>query len=805
MDSLGAFERGMRQAIRRLRRRPSRPLVTAFMLAVAIGATTSAFAVVDQLLRRDLPVEEQAELVIVWQVSDRTPLRIPFGSVAFDAVRQGTSSLSSVAGFSAWGTRPTLVRGPDDAFAMNGTHLAGDFFGVLNPAPAAGRLLTREDDVVGAAPVAVLSHGAWHAKFGADPGVIGSTLMVGETARTIVGVAPRGLDFPTGTEIWFPLAADYLDPAGPGIELHLVGRVAPGVDASMVEADIGAALRQDERAAEPAFISGRVVQSFEDAVVGPIRPLLHAGLIAALVLLIAATANATLFILADGRRTAQDMAVRRALGAERRHAVARLVADSAVVGTLALIGGLALAWLTLSVLTPIAPPELPRFETVGLDMRATALAVGVALLIAVVTGSVAGVVLSRLDTRSWLSSTGRRQLGSGSGLRQTIAGLQVSLTVVSAAGAGLLFRTVTALDRLDPGLSVSDITVVSLRSPYSIFQVPETYFTALEDVVLDLEARPGIVAARPSLTGPMQQGVEVALRATDQSDEAARSNPYVAVDAVLPGHFAAVGIPIVAGRGLTAADNRSDADPVVVVDEVLARALWPSEDAIGKRITGYPGLGEMTFTVAGVVGATRYREFFEPHPRAYFPARLLANSPPATLLVRTSDRDAPVLDLVRNAFTVADPLVQVLSAAPMSGELRRPTASRRFAAGILLPFAAATLLLALVGVHGVFTVAVHERTREMGVRRVLGAQRLGIVRMVLWAILRVAAVGAVVGLALSIWASRFVEVLLFGVTRTDPGTLTVVFLMSLGIALLAGLAPAWRASSIDPGVCLRSD
>lgn len=796
----------LRLALRRLRRRPVRGAVTALTLAIGIGATVAAFAAVDGVLLRDLPVERQDELVVVWHLNpERGSLEIPFAPASYDAVVRGTGSLAEAAGFTGWGAVPMLVEAAGDSYALNWVRVAGDFFGVLGADAAVGRLLTAADDDVGAVPAVVLSYSAWRNRYGADPALVGSTLLIGGVSYTVVGISQEGFDFPRGVDVWVPLRIDYADESTLH-ELHVLGRMASGADRAAVAADVTESLTVGRGEGWQFWADlSPIVRGFEERVVGSVRPILRAGLAAALLLFLAAAANAALFLLSGGRAAANDLAVRRALGAERPQLVGRLLADSGLVCALGVTGGLTLAWLALRFLIPLVPPELGPLDSVDLDWRAGAFAASVGLAAALLTGSVAGVVLSRPDIRTFLAAGGRGHTGGGATFQRAVAGVQVALTVVSAVGAGLLARTVVALDRLDPGLATADMTVVTLSAPYGFFDVPETYFAALEDVVRGLEARPGIIAVRPTLGPPLQQRLEVVLIAEGQDEDTFQENPYVAVDAILPGHFRALGIPLLAGRALTELDNRPEADPVVVVDEVLAGALWPGEDPLGKRINGF-GYEETWFTVVGVAAGTRYRELLEAHPRAYYPLRRLGNSPPSALLVRASPAaSASIGNLVREAFARADPRVRVMDTQRLSTVLRGPTAARRFAASVFTSFAVATLLLAALGVYGVFTVSVQERTREMGVRRALGAQQARIVRLVLAGILKVAAAGAAGGILVSIWASRLVESLLFGVAPIDPRTFVAVVAGSVVMALAAGLAPAWRASSVDPAVSLRAE
>jgi predicted permease len=793
-------------AVRRLRRRPIRGVGMALALAIGIGVTITAFAAVDAVLLRAFPVERQDELVVVWRSNpDIGSLEIPFRAGEYDAVARGARSFSEVAGMTAWGAQPAAVDLRGEPTVMRHATIVGDFFGVLGTRPTLGRLTTDADDAVGAAPLAILSHEAWLRRFGGDPEIVGTTLVVENVAATIVGVAAAGFEIPPETELWTPARIDLARAATDGsiAELHVVGRLAdPGAGVDAVGAEVAAVLTRTlgEDLSFPRSMP--MVWPLEDRVVGAVRPMLRAALLAALVLLGAAGANATVFLISEGR-TAGELAVRHALGAGRGRLVARLLAEAGLVAALGLAVGIALAWGAIRTLVRLAPPELPRLELIHLDARALGIGVVVAVactLIASVTGA---WVMARLDQRALLASPAHGP-SEGLHLRRTVAGLQVGLTVLSAVGAGLMIRTVAALNRIEPGIAASEISVVSLRTPYSWAGVPESYLAALDEVVRDLESRPGIVAARPSLGAPLAQRLEGILFGEDQPEDERADNPFVAIDFVMPGHLAAMGIPLLAGRELTRADNESSAAPVVVIDEVLAAALWPGENPLGKRLLGAPDAPP--FTVVGVAAATRYREMLDAHPRAYYPIRRVSAAPIEALLVRAEARDLATIDnLAREAFARADPSVRVLDVRPMASILRGPTLGRRFAAGILTWLAGATLLLSVLGVYAVYTTLVDQRVREMGIRRALGAGRSSIVVLVLGGLLRVASAGVVAGLVAAFGSSRLVASLLYGVAPADPVTVLTVVSGSLAVALFAGLAPALRASSADPAVSLRSD
>jgi predicted permease len=795
--------------LKRLRRKPLRASATALTLALGIGATTAAFAAVDGVLLQELPVSGQDELVVAWFVNPARELfHIPFSPSAFDLAVRGTGSLSGVAGVERAGARPTVVESGSDPYVLSHVRVAGDFFGVLGARPAAGRLLTLSDDDPGAEAAVVLAHGTWVAQFGADPSVLGSTLRYGDRSFTIVGVAPEGFDFPQGTDLWATLRGSFpswAEEEPVGIELDILGRRRPGVDAATVAADLTDALRADPGISAVYSDLRPVVTPFHDHVVGSVRPVLRAGLAAATLLLLVAVANATLLLLAGGPAVAHELAVNRALGAGRIQLLWRVVAEAGIVGALGVAGGLGLAWIGLQILLPLAPGDLPRLDNVALDGRSVAIAILLGLLGTGLAGMVAGLGLVRTDPGASLSAGGRGQLGIGSRAQRLLAAIQLSLTVVSAVGAGLLVRTVDAMDAVELGFEAEDLSVVSLSVPYPFFEVPETYVAALEQVVRDLEGRAGILSVRPTLSAPLGSGLDVILRAEGQEEEDLDENPYLAVDAVLPGHFEALGVPIRSGRGLTEADNAAGSDPVVVVNEAAARALWPGRDPIGERAVGFPD-EDMAWTVVGVVADTRYREFFDARPSAYFPLGRMRFMAPTRLLIRTAEGGPITLGaVVREAFAGADPLVKVMGEEPVEEALRRASARQRFAAGVLLSFAWATLLLAALGVYGVFTVWVQGRTGEMAVRLAMGATRPRVVGMVLAGVLRVALVGAGAGVAIALWVSRLVEALLFGVSPLDPGTYVFVTMASLGTALAAGLVPAFQAARADPALTLQSE
>jgi len=389
-----------------------------------------------------------------------------------------------------------------------------------------------------------------------------------------------------------------------------------------------------------------------------------------------------------------------------------------------------------------------------------------------------------------------------------VASFQVALAVVTTVGAGLLVRSVDHLGGLDLGFDQEGLSVVSLTQPYSLFEVPSSYAQALDEVSRSLTGLPGIEAVTPTLNPPLtlNGGIDVVVGLEGQTDAEFQASPYMSFEAVLPGYFAALGVPTVRGRTLESRDG-AGGTPVVVVSEGAARALWPGRDPLGRQVNlRFPGHEETWWAVVGVVADTRYRDLFEPRASVYFPLPQMTAIPPSRLLVRTgSGGPTSVRAQVDEAFASVEPRVLVLREERMRDVLARPAARPRFAAAVLVAFAVTTLLLAVLGVYGAFATLVQERTREMGLRRALGAPSGAVERVVLGGVLRVAAVGTLGGVLFSVGASRWVGSLLHGVGATDPATFAVVILGALGLALLAGVVPARRAGRTDPGISLRVD
>lgn len=797
-------------ALRRFRRRPGRALVGVATLSLGIAASTASFSAVRAVLLEPLPVADQDELVVLWGRNEaRDFAHVPFLPAAFDAVAASQGAFSGVAAFLTVGALPALADGLEGSFAIQHARVGGDFFGVLGARPAVGRLLTAADDRVGADPVAVVSHDYWVRRAGADPALVGTTLRYGRNSFTIVGVAGPGFDIPQGTEAWATVRGSYPDwaeEAPPNLEMDLIARLAPGVTLGAALTSTDAVIARSPDLPEITRGMRTVGVRLTEFVIGSLDPVLRATLGAAILLLVVATANSTLLFLTGGARSAREIALRRALGARRLGVVVPLLMDAGLVAGMGVGVGIALAWVALKALLPLAPADFARFDEISLNWWAVAFAASLGASAMLASSVMAGAWLARGEPRDVLAAGGRTFSGGGERIRRTIASAQVALAVVAAVGAGLVGRTVSNLVSLDRGFDPEGLYIANLTLPFP-FEVSEGYVAGLEELSAGIASRPGVLGATVTISAPLSEraGIDFVPRLEGQAPAQAEANPYVGLDMVLPGYFEVAGTDVVEGRTI-GDEDRAGSPLTVVVNEAAARALWPGQRAVGQRMyLGPIGAEEEPRTVVGVVENHRYRTFPEARPAVYVPLRQFWSFPPTRLLVRADGSVGSIRDLVSEELSGAMPGVRVLTIESMADVMRGPMLRPRFAAAVLLVFALVTLALACLGVYGVFSVLVHERTRELGIRRALGAQAQHLIGFVTMRVLVVGLAGGVGGIVVSLWAGRLLESVLYGVEVGDPGVLGAAVVGSLLLGCVAGAAPAMQAVRTDPVESLRSN
>src|SRR6266513_1043075 len=800
----------VRYAFRALRTSPGFALTAILTLALGIGLATAVFTVADALLLRRLPVRDQDRLVVLWSQAPDRGFDYPFTLDEAREFARRTRSLAQVAFFDYEGAWPRPIRDGERISRLRGALVSGEFFDVLGAQPVLGRALHAADDVVGAAPVVVLSHGIWQRQFGGDARVLGRQIMTYGTgvAYTIVGVMRQGLDYPRGADMWAALVPARTRPGTDSTvaDVEVIGRLRPGATAAHARAELTAFYGRPEGSPWNRDMRG-VVHTLPRLVLGETQPALIAFAAAAGLLLLITCINVANLLLVRGLARVREIAVRSALGAGRGQVIAQLLTENALLAVAGGVLGIAVAAGAVQVFVAVAPPGLPRLDEIQLNATALAGAVGITGLAMLIFGLAPAVITSRVEIERVLRSGTRQSASRRSrlGTEGLVVG-QIALALLVLSAAGLVARSLTKLERADLSLQPSHLLIGDLALRYDQFDSPAKQQALLERLLPQVRAIPGVQAVSPVVAAPFSGpgGWDGKFAAEGQSPERAAANPMLNMEVVTPDYFATLGIPVRRGRVFTDAD-REGAPPVVVVSESVVRLYWGTDDPIGKRLRIGEHL-ERTVTVVGVVPDTRYRELREARPSVYFPLRQpFFPFEPVTLAIRTAGPPAELVPTIRRVIAETEPGVALASAAPFGTYLEEPLAQPRLNALLLAVFAGSAVALAAVGLFGAMATMVRQRTRELGVRMALGATARDLRRMVMGHGLAVASVGSVLGLLGALLANRLLVSLLYDVSPTDLATLTMVTGFLIVIAALASLIPARSATRIDAVIALRAE
>jgi predicted permease len=786
----------VRMALRGFRRTPAFVAAVVAILALGIGMASTMAAVTSAVLRRPLPIEAPERVATLWPTRDGAEISLLLDDL--EQLRGDTQTMRAIAGYVHWGAVPYAVMDGDQPLVLPQSRVTGNFFDVLGTRPVLGRLLRPEDDIAGAPPVIVLSYAAWRQHFGGSPQVIGRRLHLSSFAldATVVGVAPPGLDFPSGTAYWAPHATTG---GGP---LDLVVRLAPNYTPSAAGAEVLATM---QRLHPELRLSGTEVHEIADAIVGRVRPMLLVLTAAVALLLLIACVNVGSLLLLRASGRSREFAVRRAIGASTVDVVRQLAVESAMLGFAGGVAGACVADVLLRVMTAFVLDRLPRGDVVAAAGAPVATCAGVTILTVLLCGVLPVLVGARGAPASALRADARA--GATRARRRARAWLvasQVALAVVMLAGAGLLGRSLARLEGLDLGYRPDSLSFFQVTFSLARFETPEKYMPVLDRVYTRVREVPGITALTPVLIPPFL-GPNVWAWQPEvwgQSPMEASRLPSLTLEAAGADYFRTLGIAIVRGRAFLETD-RPGAPPVAILSEGAARRLWPGQDPIGKRLRYWASDSSQWRTVVGVARDIRYRSLRNAAPTIFLPARQSITM--GGFAMRTAgDRNA-VLAAIRRTVRDVDPGLDVWNPQTMDDYLAGPMAQPRTSAVLLSGFAFVALLLAGIGLYGALAAAVGERTRELGVRCALGATPGQLRRDVLSQAFVVCGVGVIAGLAGALAVARLLAALLYEVSPTDPTALLGACGLLLGVAIVAAYVPARRATRIDPVRALRAE
>lgn len=812
--------RDLRHAVRQLRRTPVFTAVAVVTLALGIGANTAIFSVVDGVLLRRLPFEDPDRLVVVWETDRNTGThREPVAWPDYLDFRERASTLGG----------GELVQGIDvivsapgaEPLRAAGARVTHGYFNLVGITPLLGRGFAPEEDVAGGPRVALLGEAFWRARYGADPGVLGRTVLVNEEAHTIVGVMPVGADFALDQihdlaayhvpytssgdiAVWAPLQASAELYSRDTHPFFLVARLAPEATLAAARTEIAAIAADLEAAYRSNTARGAFVEPLTAVAFGRVRPVLALMLGAVILVLLVTCVNVANLLLARGTARTREVAVRVALGAGRGRLARQFLAEALL---LSLLGGalaVGLAFGGLGLLLGLAPAEVPRLDQVALDLRVLGLTLGVSLAAGLAFGLVPTLQARRVDPMQSIRPDGGG--GRGRRTREALVVLQLALALMLVAGAGLLIRSFRSILAVDPGFRAAGVLKAEFQLPATRYPRDFRRWPAWTEVhrfqasLLErVTAIPGVQHAALAGAHPLDAGFTNSFVVVGREAEA-RDWPEISVRTVTPGYFATLDVPVRLGRSFTEGDA-APAPPVALINQTAADRFFPGADPLGHEIRfwGIPR------RIVGVVGDERIHGLTSAVPPAvYMP---LAQAPSfagtAVLLVRTAGDPTLAAPAVRAAVTALDPALAVYGVEHLSETLLGSIGDQRFAMLLLVAFGGVTLVLALVGIHGVVSYATAQRTHELGIRAALGAGRRRIASLVLSSGVRLAAAGTLAGLAGALLGSRLLAGFLYGVGRADPATFLGVAALMLGGALLAAWIPARRAARIPPIEALR--
>jgi len=814
MDTL---RRDLRFAVRSLLRSPGFTAAAVLCLALGIGANSAVFSVVQAVLLKPLPYHQPERLVMLWgQMLSDDRTEIPASGAEFRDYRDMAESLDEVA---AIVNRYVNLTGQGEPERLVAARVSASLFPMLGVEAAHGRTFLPEEDRRGNEKEVVLSNGLWRRRFGADPSIVGKKILLSDEPFTVVGVMPADFEFQFGAfhhELWIPIAIDWEHlPPRDFRGLRVLARLAPGVSLGQAQAEMDTIADRFERQYPDVYPAasgfGIHLTPLHEQIVGDVRPALTVlmGLVG-LVLLIAC-ANVANLILARSADRTKEVAVRASVGAGRADLLRQLLTESVLLAVAGAALGLLFAAGGLKVLRAVDPADLPRLGEVGIDGSVLLFTVAIAIVTGVAFGLVPALRGSRPDLQSTLKEGGRTDAGAGGRgrLRSALVVAEVALALIVLVGAALMVRSFLDLRAVDPGFSPDGLLTAQLYLSPTRYPEGHQKVAYGQRLLERLRSVPGVRSAGAVSGLPMSQvqmTVETDVEGDVRAETAAR--PVFDWRPVSPGYFETMEIPLVEGRTFDQRDH-AEAQPVCVVSADLARRFWPGESALGKRLmllAGQPN-GPEWRTVVGVVGPVRalslegdeaVGQVYTPMPQSPLPFFSVA--------LRTEGADPEALaGAVREAIWSVDADQPVENIQTMDQILREAAAGKQGYALLLTLFAGVALALAVVGVYGVMAYSVARRTREIGLRMSLGADRRDVLSLIVGRGALLAAVGLVLGTGLALVAGRFLAGLLYGVTAHDPGTLAGAALVLGALVVAASLIPALRATRVDPIVSLRSE
>jgi putative ABC transport system permease protein len=799
----------LRYGLRMLAKNPAFTIIAVFALALGIGANSAIFSVVNKVLLEPLPFKNPNQLVMVWENATHLgfPKNTPPPANFIDWRKQSTV----FDGMAAFTERSFNLTGVGEPERLDGRRVSANLFDLLGVKPILGRTFVPQEDQPGT-KVVILNESLWKRRFGGDQTVIGRALSLNGESYTVIGVVPSSVRLPAfgnwRDQVWVPLAFSSEEAAERGNHfLEVIARMKPGVTLQKAQAEmetIAARLAQEY----PRYNTriGAVVNPLHEEIVGNMKPALLMLLGAVAFVLLIACANVANLLLARAAVRQKEIALRLALGANRARLTKQLLVESVMLSLIGGFVGLILAYAGLHVLRRFIPQDVAQTDAIAIDAKVLVFTVVVALVTGLIFGLAPASQASHFNLNDTLKEGGRDSGAGARGkrLRSSLVIAEVAVSFLLLIGAGLLINSFMHLRNIDPGFRADHLLALNIDLSEVKYPDNARRTAFFDEVVRRVQALPGVKSVAVAGNLPFTyNGDSMGIAVEGVPDPPPDQWPDVIYRTVGPGYFGTMGISLVNGRDFGDQDT-IDSTMTVVVSEKTAKHYWPNADPIGKRLKAGSTTSEGPWrTVIGVVKDVRQNDFIaEPKMQLYLDYRQMKGLMPNALVVRTAVDPLSLATSVRNAIWAVDKDQPVSNINSMEHIVAGAVARQRFSMLLLAVFAGLALVLAAVGIYGVMSYSVAQRTHEIGIRMALGAQRSDVVKLAIGQGFKLVITGVAIGLVAAFILTRVMSSLLFGVSATDPMTFAAISVVFMSVAILASYIPALRATKVDPMIAL---
>jgi putative ABC transport system permease protein len=810
---LEALLKDIRYAVRSLFKHPGFTAIAVITLALGIGANTAMFSVINAVLLRPLPYRDPARLVTIWEESpERGMYQMP---VSLANLRDWVDQNQTFEQISAYTFTNLNLTGTGEPARLLTVRSSANLFPLIGATPLVGRTFLAEEDKEGGNRVVILGHALWQSRFGSDPGIVGKSLTLNNQSHTVVGVMSANSQFPVGfgymgkvlnepIDLYVPLAARARETKRGNYSFFAIGRLKPGVTFEQARAE----MTTIERRLELQYPDGNTgigisLVPTQEQTVKEIRPALLVLLGAVAFMLLIACANIANLLLARAASRQKEIAIRTALGASRMRVLRLLLSESLMLSLTG--GGLGLllaVWGTEALMT-LAPDNIPRLNEVGVDARVFGFTLTVSLVTGIIFGLIPGLQAAKPNLNEDLKEGTKGSMGSSAGkrTRSVLVVMEVALSLVLLIGAGLMIKSFLRLQQTNLGFNPDKVLAMSLSLSRSRYPEDRQQAAFYQQALERIQSLTGVQSAAATTSLPLTLSISGSdFRIEGRPEPEAGKEMIISTSSVSRGYFQTLGVPLLKGRDFTDRDN-SDAPQTAIINNDLARIYFPNEDPIGKRITFTDG--ESWISIVGVIGdVKRLGLDTSAKPEVYFPF-LQVPSLSMSLVVRTTTEPLSLAGAVKSQIQMIDRDLPIDESKTMQQLLADSNSGRRFNMLLLTVFAVVALVLAVVGIYGVMSYTVTQRTHEIGIRVAIGAQARDVFRMVIGQGMILAMIGIAFGLVGAFALTRLMTTMLFGVEPTDPATFVTIAVLLTAVALVACYIPGRRATKVDPLVALR--